>query len=274
MAIILTKNSKPLAEQTRKRLDDEFEDFIDDGDLEVHDIMSAPDTFTAFELQSKLIFVAKKQDDNLRRLIKLFSEGCPALAKCKTLIIDDEADAASVGYTKKKDLIEANKIAKQISQLRATIGDVSFLQVTATPYSLYLQPEKAVVSNVMGFKPLKPMFTALVPVPTPYVGGDTYFSESARSTEPTVESLIHVKVPDRELTVMKEKDRRTFKLEDGLTSPAIEVFRRAFVTFIVGGCIQRINGLEAGGTVKKAFLFILGAFGSIARFARLARRGG
>ena len=57
-----------------------------------------------------------------------------ALAKCRTLIIDDEADTASIGYTKKEGIIEANKIAKQISDLRKAIQNVSFLQVTATPY--------------------------------------------------------------------------------------------------------------------------------------------
>jgi hypothetical protein len=257
IAIILTKNSRPLAEQTRKRLEDEFEHFLDDGALEVYDIMSAPSTFTAFELQSKLIFVAKKQDDNLRHLIELFSKGCPALANCRTLIIDDEADSASIGYSKKEGLIEANKIAKQVSQLREAIKNVSFLQVTATPYSLYLQPDKAVVANVLTFKPMRPMFTKLVPVPAAYVGGDTYFGDKATSAEPTVESQIHVNVTERELAVLKEQDRRTFRLEDALTSPAIEGFRRAFVTFVVGGCIQRINGLAAGVPSKKLFYSFL-----------------
>lgn len=257
VAIILTKNSKPLVEQTRKRLEDEFEEFVDNGDLEVHDIMSAPTTFTAFELQSKLIFVVKKQDDNLRRLIDLFSKGCAALSKCRTLIVDDEADSASIGYSKKGDLIEANKIAKQVSKLRETIENVSFLQVTATPYSLYLQPDKPVVSNVVTFKPMRPKFTKLVPVPSAYVGGETYFGESATSAEPTVESLIHVKVTEKELGTLKEPDRRTFKLEEALTCPSIESFRRAFVTFVVGGCIQRLNGLAAGIPSKKLFYSFL-----------------
>ena len=39
--------------------------------------MTPPNEFTAFELESKLIFIVKKQDDNLRRLTKLFTKGCP-----------------------------------------------------------------------------------------------------------------------------------------------------------------------------------------------------
>ncbi len=251
VSIVLSKNSRALIEQTRKRLEDEFCDFIADGELDVYDIMTAPNEFTAFELESKLIFIVKKQDDNLRRLTKLFTKGCPALAKCRALIIDDEADTASIGYTKKEGIIEANKIAKQISDLRKAIQNVSFLQVTATPYSLYLQPDRVSVSNSAFFTPTRPTFTKLVPVPEAYVGGDTYFGEAAASSTPTVESLIHVNVAEKELAVLKKADGRTFKLEEALTSPAIEGFRCAIVTFAVGGCIQRINGIAAGVSQKK-----------------------
>lgn len=251
VAIILTKNSKPLVEQTRKRLESEFSDFLEDGEMAIYDIMSAPTSFTAFELESKLIFVAKKQDDNFSRLIKLFKKGCPALANSTTVIIDDEADSASVGYTKKDGLIEANKIAKRVSELREAIKSVSFIQVTATPYSLYLQPATVDVSNSLSFKPLRPKFTKVVPVTSAYVGGDTYFGDEAISEEPTVESHIHVMIEDKELTILKSPDKRRFKLDDVLTSPAIEGLRRAFVTFLVGGCIQRINGIQAGISGKK-----------------------
>jgi hypothetical protein len=188
LAIVLSKNSRALIEQTAKRLNSEFTMFVDDGELEIYDIMHAPDSFGAFELDSKLIFVAKKQSDNLRRLIDLFSKSS-AMACKRTLIIDDEADSASIGYTKKAGLIEAKKIAAQISELRSTIKNSSFLQVTATPYSLYLQPTEIEVANVLTFKPTRPAFTKLVPVPAEYVGGETYFGASARSEVDTLESM-------------------------------------------------------------------------------------
>ena len=251
VSIILSKNSKALIQQTHKRLVDECKSFISDGELDVYDIMNAPNSFNAFELESKLIFIVKKQDDNIRRLTDLITKKSPALAKCRTLIIDDEADATSVGYSKKGDLVEANKIAKQISYLRKALVDVSFLQVTATPYSLYLQPDSVTVANATYFSPPRPKFTRLVPVPESYVGGDTYFGDKAKSAEPTVENLIHVNISDLELQVLKKSDKRRFKIEDSLTSPAIEGLRRAFVTFVVGGCIQRINGTAAGAAPKK-----------------------
>ncbi len=250
IAIVLSKNSRALIEQTAKRLNSEFMMFVDDGELDIYDIMHAPESFGIFELDSKLIFVAKKQDDNLRRLIDLFKKNKFMSGK-RTLIIDDEADNASIGYTKKAGLIEANKIASKINELRSAIQSSSYLQVTATPYSLYLQPNEIEVANVITFKPTRPAFTKLVPVPAEYVGGETYFGESSKSEDDTLESLIHHTVDHREFERLKKPDARSLKLDDVLPSPAIKGFRTAIINFIVGGCIQRINRTNAGEKSKK-----------------------
>lgn len=81
VAVVFTKNSRPLLEQTIKRLRSEFTYFIEDGEMEVYDIMQCPETFSEFELESKLLFVAKKETNNLKRLIKLFQADCPSLTK-------------------------------------------------------------------------------------------------------------------------------------------------------------------------------------------------
>jgi hypothetical protein len=250
IAIVLSKNSKALTQQTYKRLRKDFEMFVDENELEIYDIMSAPKSFGKFELDSKMIFVAKKQDDNLRNLIELFQEH-PKMAEKRVLIIDDEADSASIGYSKKGDLISANKIALKISELRLLISKVSFLQVTATPYSLYLQPTEVEVSNVLEFQPTRPAFTNLVPVPKEYVGGETYFGELSSGFDDTLESLIYYRVDHREFEQLKKSDGRVFKLEKALTSKQVVGYRTALITFIVGGCIQRINGIKAGNNSKK-----------------------
>ncbi|HMM57904.1 MAG TPA: Z1 domain-containing protein [Rudaea sp.] len=257
IAIVLSKNSKALLEQTLKRLRSEFAMFTDDGEMEIYDIMHAPESFSAFELESKLILVAKKQDDNLRRLIKLYKHNA-AMAERRTLIVDDEADAASVGYAKKGDVVEARTIARQVSELRSAMQASSYLQVTATPYSLYLQPNDIEVENVITFQPMRPAFTKLVPVPNDYVGGDTYFGESSRSEQDTLESLIHHTVDHQEFDRLKKHDGRSVKLEQVLTSPQVAGIRAALVNFIVGGCIQRINGIAAGEKDKKLrYAFLL-----------------
>lgn len=254
-AIVLSKNSTALIQQTVKRLQSEFSTFTDDGDMEIYDIMSAPTSFTQFELEAKHIFVAKKQKDNLRRLIELFSR--EDMRGLRVLIIDDEADNASVGYAMRQGDIDATTIASLISQLRDCIGQVSFLQVTATPYSLYLQPTQIDVANHASFKPTRPAFTQLVPVPAAYVGGDTYFGEAAQSEDPTVERCIHHVVDHREFDILKSPDRRRLRIEDCLTSQAIRSYRHAIVNFIAGGTIQRMLGIEAGAnsrTLRYSFL--------------------
>lgn len=55
----------------------------------------------------------------------------------------------------------------------------------------------------------------------------------------------------REFDRLKKPDARSFKLQDVLTAPTIKGYRTALVNFIVGGSIQRINGIKAGGSPKK-----------------------
>ena len=147
--------------------------------------------------------------------------------------------------------IEARKIAKQINDLRSAISSSAFLQVTATPYSLYLQPTEIEVANVLEFKPTRPAFTTLVPVGDDYVGGETYFGPEARAAEDTLQSLIHHTVDHQEFDRLKEADGRSLKLADVLTSSKIAGYRTAIVNFIAGACIQRINGKAAGKPEKK-----------------------
>jgi hypothetical protein len=251
IAIVLTKNSRPLVEQTYKRLRSELGDFIGDGDLEIYDIMQCPDEFTSFELDSKLIFIAKKETNNIERLTHLFTSQCPAMAGKHILIVDDEADSATIGYSRKAGIIEANKIAKQISDFRTALPSCAFLQVTATPYSLYLQPTDVVVRNVMSFKPTKPTFTRVVPTGDGYVGGDIYFGANARSEADTLESLIHHTVDPREFDRLKSRDGRSYKPDELLTTELYRSIRNAIATFFVGATIQRINGIAKGQNPKK-----------------------
>jgi hypothetical protein len=254
-AIVLSKNSTALIQQTVMRLQSEFSTFTGAKEMEIYDIMSAPTSFTQFELEAKHIFVAKKQKHNLERLIELF--GKSEMRPLRVLIIDDEADNASVGYAMNQGDIDATTIASLISQLRDTVAQVSFLQVTATPYSLYLQPTEIDVANHASFKPTRPAFTQLVPVPPAYVGGDTYFGEAAQSEDPTVERCIHHVVDHREFEILKTPDRRRFKIEECLTATAISSYRHAIVSFITGACIQRTLGIEAGAnsrTLRYSFL--------------------
>lgn len=252
VSVILTKGTKALSKQTQQRVQREFKPFCDQDDVLVYDIMHMPNALVGYELKKKIILVVKKQKDNLDRLIELFASKYPELAQKKVLIIDDEADYASVGFKKTKGEIDANLTAIKLEELRSHAKAASFLQVTATPYSLYLQPENTEIRGET-FKPVKPAFTELVPVNDAYVGSSYYFEAS--EVEASVANHLYHPLSLAELTALKKQDGRRFKLEDVLTTPAISVLRSAFVNFVVGGAIRQLQAKQTGeGNQKFSFL--------------------
>ena len=246
VAVVFTKGTNALAQQTLARLNKDFKTEIEADLLHVFDIMSLPDPLAEYELQHKLIFVCKKEDDNIRRLDNAIFHTNPDLATKRILLIDDEADFASIGFRRTRaEGIKINKIASQLDGLRRRLSHVDVLQVTATPYSLYLQPDTMTIPATQEtFLPVKPAFTRLVPIHDKYIGGDYYFEKSLEAD--TVASYLHVSVNPNELAVLKNEDRRRFRIEDALTSPAIASLRRAIVTFIVGGYIRQWQEVSAG----------------------------
>ena len=200
IAVILTKPTTALAKQTCKRVNKEFAEFIESDQAKVHDILELPERLTQFELNQKLIFIVKKQTDNLERLSEALRQTYPQLASRRILIVDDEADNASIGYVHDKVLgLQLRTIASQIDELRRALPNASFLQVTATPYSLYLQPEDSPLPNT-ALAPVRPQFTELVPVHPAYVGGKFYFEDSC--IENDLASFVFKPVEEAELEVL------------------------------------------------------------------------
>ncbi len=255
IAVILTKPTKALAKQTHRRVAKEFADFIQQDESQVYDILELPDPLTNFELNQKLVFIVKKQTDNLDRLFRTLSVTYPALAGRKVLIVDDEADNASIGYEGDGGGgLQLRAIADQVNQLRRDLAGSSFLQVTATPYSLYLQPAGAPLPND-GLKPVRPRFTKLVPVHPEYVGGDFYFEDSRTEGHPA--SFVFEPIPLDEINALRRRDGRVFSLESCLTTPKIAGLRKAVMNFITAGCVRRLQDEQANARRKKKFAFLL-----------------
>ena len=128
IAIVLTKGTKTLAIQTVKRIGKDFRQCIKKDELMLFDIMAAPEPLTRAELRRKLIIVAKKQVHNLTRIQALFDEKYPELKKRRVLLIDDEADMASVRFTKKRlqDEFDQGVIANQMDVLRRSVEKIHF----------------------------------------------------------------------------------------------------------------------------------------------------
>src|SRR5947209_16442922 len=57
VAVVLTKGTVSLAQQTLNRVRSDFKPFIDDDAVQVFDIMNLPANLTTYELSQKLIFV-------------------------------------------------------------------------------------------------------------------------------------------------------------------------------------------------------------------------
>lgn len=254
VAVILTKNNVSLTQQTLTRVKEDFRELIAAEEVLAEDIMSLPH-LESYELNKRLILIVKKEDDNLNRLLDAFERKHPELRQKKVLIIDDEADYASVSAQKKDGVIGVGLISRQIDRLRDLVADSDFLQVTATPYSLYLQPqEELLVGGTPLFKPKRPKFTVVLPTHSQYVGGDFYFERSMDPTSPAY--YFYREVPLEEREALKKEDRRRLRIENVLAENRAEVLRDATVTFIVGGVIRRLQA-KAGGRRPEKYSFLI-----------------
>lgn len=251
-AIVLTKGTQALSEQTVRRITQDFKIAIDDDKLRVYDIMRFPKNLRAFHLRQKMVIVAKKESKNLQRIMDALSNHYPDLKAKRLLIVDDEADFATLAFRKSTSTseIEAGTIANWIDQLRASTTTAAYLQVTATPYSLYLQPDDQEANPL--FHPIRPAFTTLLPLFEGYVGGDYFFGDHA---EEGPAQYAFREVSPEEIEALKKEDGRRFKLDDILTTPRVSALRGAMLTFMIGGCIRRLQQTAAGKrTCKYAFV--------------------
>lgn len=240
VAIVLTKSSRALVAQTVRRIRSEFIDPVENDYLTVYDIMELPPRLTPFILRKKLIFVAKKEDDNLRKLHNLFFEEYKELSSKRVLIIDDEADFASVTYAMDRgmpDGVRFGVLARMISDFRAKLSAKSdYLQVTATPYSLYLQPKEIIINNGV-YAPLRPRFTEALQPFSSYIGGKYYFEESIKQESPA--SNLYIPVPESEFDRLRRPNQRY--IDTVLDTPNLRVFRLGLINFIVAGSIRLLQ---------------------------------
>ena len=257
IAVVFTKGTKTLSAQTVVRLGSDLRGFIDEDEVLVFDIMQTPGKLTKSEQRRKLVIVAKKQAKNLERILQFFDTDYPDLKGRRVLIVDDEADLASIRFVRKNDEpdIEQGKIAEQLDTLRRLVGKVAYLQVTATPYSLYLQPDSYQSEEEEGyvFKPKKPAFTELLPIHAGYVGGDDYFL-APQENDPR--SYLFVEVQRDEQDSLRRPDQRRIREERVLDSPNTVGLVRAIVTFVLAACLRRGQQAEAGEKKKKYAMVI------------------
>lgn len=138
IGVIFSGMDNEINDQTRQRIEDCF----NDSDLEVQVVNSENAPTERAEIiriaekikikKEKLVLVVLKNAKHLEKLLNLFSFNSP-LTKKNILIIDDEADLASLDGNKYRLGKEQTKINKQISQFIKSLKYFSFLAFTATP---------------------------------------------------------------------------------------------------------------------------------------------
>ena len=271
IAIVLTKGTIALAEQTRLRLEKDFAPFrytgiiSDKPIVEIYDIMkdARGGLVKANVDRSKTIIICKKQKDNLKALTKLFKVYSPFLIEKKVLIVDDEADFASRNYQnvqKEKKLdAEGNiipqekdkklaEIAQQIDDFRKVPTYCRYLQVTATPYCLFLQPGGELYLNGMTVKAFKPRFTSIVPTHAAYIGGKQYFEES--EDQESMYSHLYHPVSVKCLDILGKEDKRY--INSSIASKNLYDLTYAIVSYYVATAIRVIQENERGRIYKSS----------------------
>lgn len=158
--IVLTSDIDPLYEQTRGRIQEAFPGMDIIGKVDLRDAAA----FLQRIKRSTCAIVVTKNGNILKTLIENFKGGNVRGLAC--LIIDDEADQASLNTKARKNDGSQSRINGQIEELRSFFHKNTYLQVTATPGALFLQDGKHA---------FRPKFTVLSHPGSDYVGGEDFF---------------------------------------------------------------------------------------------------
>jgi hypothetical protein len=164
IVLILTSDNDPLYEQTLGRIREAFPGMDILGKADIKD----GDSFIQRLMGGTCAIVMTKNAGLLDTLIENFKKGRVRGLSC--LIIDDEADQASLNTRTKRADGTRSAINDKILELRGFFGKNTYLQVTATPQALFLQTP--------GHE-FRPKFTVLSHPGSEYVGGEEFFGEGS-----------------------------------------------------------------------------------------------
>ena len=209
LILILTSDIDPLYKQTLQRVREAFPGI---------DILRKSD-FSDLEAFNKRIksgtcaIVTTKNGKMLQKLIDNFQKGKAKDLTC--LIIDDEADQASLNTKAQKDDGTVSATNERIARLRGFFDRNTYLQVTATPQALFLQPPG---------HDFRPQFTVLSRSGADYVGGEDFFGDGSKLVE-------EFPLSDVADLVQGSQPSPTIKIPASLL--------RALDVFMIGGAFKR-----------------------------------
>lgn len=248
IVVVMTKGTNTLTKQTIERLSNDFRFFKDNGSygqkvvVSVYDIMDLHPRggLSPYQLNdpaNKFIIVVKKEITNLTYLNDLF-EGNELMCSKKVLICDDEADFASRAYYQRKGEMSLLKIAEQIEKFTTLPHFCRYLQITATPYSLYLQPDGTIqLREGKEASPWLPRYTGLVPIHSKYVGGKQYYELS--EDENSMYSCLFQPVDDKCMDILSA--RNEWYLQSNAHSDNLNALNYAVVSYLFSAAVRSIQ---------------------------------
>lgn len=242
VCVVLTKSDDGLVEQTTARMEYEFRDYL--STIQMHQtVIGVHKTdkgmhFSPAQINNqKNIFVTYKNTTRLKYLIELFNK--TEFKNKRVLIIDDEADFVSRAFYQKNNDIDAGKIALLIDEFAQIPDFCRYLQVTATPYSLFLQPDHTVQVNNGSVEPFRPRFVTLVPIHEDYVGGKHYFILSQNSAS-MFSYLKHI-VKEECMERLLDKNKHAKVYKNAQSTPVYGDLRKALMSYFVASAIRQIQ---------------------------------
>ena len=204
-----------------------------------------------------VVFVIKKNKSILENLIDWFSkdvnikniDGTPKLFDVPALIIDDEADSASVNAT--RDINEIKTINRLIRTLLNIFNQNTFIGYTATPYANLFIPQdfnEALTTTVKGKnykigEDLFPRdFIINIKAPANYIGAAKIFGYENPIPELTKEPLdIYREINDYDPPFFRTINRENKDDLPEYLPPSLET---AIKSFILTCAIRRLRGQE------------------------------
>ncbi len=239
--IVLSGIHDGLRQQTQERLETQLiapnpQNWIAQTTIE-HDFRPDVNVNAFLTGENKVLCVVKKNSSRMRHLRKWLSGAQDSvLRNCPTLIIDDEADQASINTA--RDQNSPSTINRRIREILEVLPKVGYIGYTATPFAnILIDPTVS--------QDLYPRdFIVDLPRPADYVGPETVFGREPlqHDDEDDGESegldMIRL-VPEDELDELRPKKRDLTDFTPGATGS----LRDAIRYFLMSTAARRCRGL-------------------------------
>ncbi|HGM3128692.1 TPA: Z1 domain-containing protein, partial [Neisseria gonorrhoeae] len=254
--LYLTTDSVDLQDQTVKRAKANLKNFI---------VLSEADDRSFMEVmkaENPILVVIKKNARVLKRWRNLFASQS-SLKGYPLVIVDDEADAASLNTNSDKSAKDASTINKLLNDIKNSCCQSLFIQLTATPQSLLLQHEES---------DWQPEFIHFFEAGEKYIGGNFVFSdppsyivrfidselddmkdESGEIAEGAKQALLSFLITCAEFALC-DKANCNFALHPSYKIQDHQAFSKKIQAFL-NDLVQAVNnGEDLAGSFKESYL--------------------